>query len=172
MSGQLAVSPSDASGDDSSHGLREIDSTNAPVLKPIRSLHLIRLEPITEGNDQESASVDQKSASVDQKSASVDQKPPFVAQRSASLDQKSLSVTLKSVSFDKESSAVDHKSASIITKSKSIDSDIFYDPEVDKSPSLIVKRQSVISDSDALFSTPTGSMISLDSAKAITETTV
>ncbi|XP_019855146.1 PREDICTED: voltage-dependent L-type calcium channel subunit alpha-1D-like isoform X2 [Amphimedon queenslandica] len=151
VSSRLAVSPSDTSADDTSHGLREIASTDVPVLKPIRSLHLIRLEPITEGNDQESASVDQNSASRDQKPAPVPR---------------------KSVLFDQESSALDQKSASIITKAKSVDSDIFYDPEVDRSPSLIAKRQSVISDSDALFSTPTGSMISLDSAKAITETTV
>lgn len=144
VNSQLAVSPSDTSVDDTSHGLRELPSTDVPVLKPIRSLHPIRLEPITEGNDQESGSFDRKSALV----------------------------ARKSILFDQESSALDQKSASIITKAKSVDSDIYYDPEVDKSPSLIAKRQSVISESDALFSTPTGSMISLDSAKAITETTV
>lgn len=117
----------------------------APVLQPLRSLDIVKLESIDETNDQESDN-----------------------------DQESSPVGLVSDlgSSPTEPESVQESVSTKFNRSQSIDSDIFYDPVTERSPSLAAKRQSMMSDSDGLFATPTGSVTSADSTDTITETTV
>lgn len=111
----------------------------APVLQPLRSLDIVKLESIDETNDEESSPVGQIS-------------------------------DLGSGPTEPES--VQESVLTKFNRSQSIDSDIFYDPVTEQSPSLAAKRHSMMSDSDGLFTTPTGSVTSADSTDTITETTV
>lgn len=123
----------------------------APVLQPLRSLDIVKLESIDETNDQESNN-DQES-DEDQESSPVGQVSDLG-------------------SGPTEPESVQESASTKFNRSQSIDSDIFYDPVTERSPSLAAKRQSMMSDSDGLFATPTGSVTSADSTDTITETTV